>query len=152
MRYEIVPATRAHAQELARHMRPADFLEVSASHESTVDETVEMSVRVSSEAWTLLIGDEVAAIWGVQPICAPARVGLVWMLSADAIDEHPVLFWRLCKKEVARLMREWRTLFNWIDARYDASLRWAKRLGFELDEPRPHGRNGEPFRCAAIVR
>lgn len=151
MSYEIVPATLALAAEMAPRLRTPDLEEVTASHGQTAMDVLSSSLGLSLEAWALLIDGTPAAIWGVQPICRPARVGLVWMLGTESISSHRLLFWKLCRREVERLMREWSVLFNWIDARYGASLRWAERLGFLVDEPRPYGRSGAPFCCAALT-
>ena len=41
---------------------------------------------------------------------------------------------------------------DWIDARYEASLRWALYLGAVLDEPKPYGPDGRLFCAVALGR
>jgi hypothetical protein len=41
-------------------------------------------------------------------------------------------------------------LENFIDARYEAAVRWAKWLGFDVGAPVPYGPAGMPFHPARL--
>jgi hypothetical protein len=150
--YQIVKATPELAAQMAPLLRAEDCDEVLAAKRWTPIEALLHSLEVTPNPWALLIGGAPVAMWGVEPVCAHAGVGVAWMLGTSEIGKHRLLFWRLCLEEVARLLRSWNVLINWIDARYEKSLRWAQRLGFVLDEPRPFGPDGRLFCAAAIVR
>jgi hypothetical protein len=91
-------------------------------------------------------------MWGVEPIAKVAGIGCSWLLGTDAITAHPLVFWRVCKAELAKMLKAWRVLLNWIAADYEKSLRWARGLGFTVEEPAPFGPDGDLFCCASIVR
>jgi hypothetical protein len=150
--YEIVLATRDLAVQMAPHLRAADRDEVWAARHWAAEEALLRSLEVTPDAKAWLVDGEPIAIWGVEPINAVAGIGLAWLLGAEAINEHKLRFWQLCKLEVARQVCLWRVLLNWIDWRYEPSLRWAIHLGFVLDEPKPFGVDGALFCCAAMVR
>jgi hypothetical protein len=150
--YQVVLATPDLARQMAPRLREADRLEVLSAAGMTPEAALLHSLSVTPSPRALILGGSPCAMWGVQPIHQAADIGVVWMLGTPELVENPLWFWRMCKAEVARLSSEWVVLLNWIDARYDASLRWARRLGFRLDDPRPYGPRGDLFCCAAIVR
>jgi hypothetical protein len=149
---QVVPATEALARRMAPHLRATDVLEVQAAKLWTPEQALLRSLEHAPGSCAWLLDGEPALMWGVEPVCAAAGLGVAWTLGTDAVTQHPLMFWRLCKAELARLMLHWQVLFNWIDARYEASIRWAWRLGFVIDEPKPFGAEGRLFCCAALVR
>jgi len=131
MNAETVPVAPGHAEQLAATMRPADALEV-ARIGLTPLAAVEASLRASEEAWAVLFGGELAAIYGVSkgPEGEPDRV---WCLTSTVVDRAPLTFWRESKAAVLRLARRG-PMFALVDAKYDAAMRWADRLGFKVRE------------------
>jgi hypothetical protein len=113
-------------------------------------ESLDFSLSVSSAAFALELGGELAALFGVAP--GPRRAALArteydwaWMLSGRAVERHVRAFWCESKRVMAELRRAHPLLVAMVDARYEASLRWAWRLGGELLEPVPLGPSGMPF-------
>jgi hypothetical protein len=149
---QIVPATEALAERMAPRLRAADTAEVLAGNGLTPLEALLRSVRSSVEARVWMVDGEPAAMWGVEPVSVEARIGIAWLLGTDLIERHPVPFWMLCKREIARMLERWRVLLNWIALDYARSLNWARALGFSVDAPRPFGAAGALFCCAALVR
>lgn len=150
--YAIGPSTEAALADLAPRLRPSDVAEVQAAMGWSPLQALVESAAVSVESYVWFVDGVPAAAWGVQPVCQAAGVGIVWLLGSDLITQHPKAFFQLCVQERDRMLMGWRCLFNWIDARYDVSVRWAHRLGCRVDPPQPFGVNGMPFCCAAIVR
>lgn len=152
VRWEIVLATPALAERLAPNLRPEDEAEVLASHGWSPSEALCMSLAATPEPWALLVDGEPVGMWGVEPISIGAGIGVPWLLGAPGLVADREFFWDLCRQEVACMLDTYRVLFNFVDARYEKSLRWAKKLGFRVDEPRPFGPSGAPFCAIAIAR
>lgn len=142
----ILPATDRHAHALAPRMRAGDAAEVMASNGYTPIGACLAALGVSSYARTLLIDGEVAAMWGVAPANVLTGLGSAWLLTTDIIDRHRRLFVRLSRLEVKRLLQMYSTIFQFVDARYRAALRWAEAIGFTVGPPHPL-RPGGPLFC-----
>lgn len=134
---ELVPATLELAEELAPNLRPGDVAEAYAlglhPRVALLD-----SVRKSEVATACIFGGELSCIFGAMTIRETAlggRLGLVWMLSGHGVNRHPKSFLRTSRRVVDELLTQWDELSNFIDSRYDAALRWAKWLGFEIQPP-----------------
>jgi hypothetical protein len=149
--FDITVATEALAERMASRLRLADEAEVLAAYNFTPLEALRRSIRASRAPRAWLVDGEPGAMWGVEPVAVGARIGIAWLLGTEEIDRHPLVFWRLCKDELRRMLAEWRVLLNYIDAHYEKSLRWARGLGFQVDAPRPFGALGAPFCTAAII-
>lgn len=139
-----VPATTEHALYLATHMRAEDRREVWCSDRQMPFTALVMSMQSSEIAMTTLINGQVAAIWGVIASPEPGAF-IVWMLSSTVVDRYPVAFWRACKSELARLLRHYHVLCNFIDSSHIRAVCWARRLGFTVFPSEPYGPGGEPF-------
>jgi hypothetical protein len=137
IRFEMVPATEAHARELALTMRMEDAREVMASAGWTPLQALLESLKVSDSPKTLLVDGSPAAIWGVMPVDLVNGVGAIWLLTGDAVNRWPMAFLRRCRAEVRRLHERWPVLVNAIDARYETACRWAFWLGFDVEDPAP---------------
>lgn len=137
-------------EALAATMRPEDVAEVLASGGYSPREALEVSLAASSEAWTWEVGGEVAAVFGVVALPRPsllgARVGGVWALTGTAVHRHRRAFVRASRRILKALLSRWDVLANAVDARYTGAVRWIQALGGVLDEPRPMGVAGLPFR------
>ncbi|MGH7274384.1 MAG: hypothetical protein ACREIQ_08010, partial [Nitrospiria bacterium] len=64
-KYQIVPATDAHAVTLASRMRLEDRTEVLASSGYSPSQALHTSLAGSLEAWTCLADGEVVCMFGV---------------------------------------------------------------------------------------
>lgn len=145
----IRPATREDVDLLAPLMRPADVAEVEACGLSPI-EALARSLEVSQEAWALDLGGEVAALFGVEPGPRESLIGepdfhVVWALTGRAVDGHKKEFLLASRDAIAAFLARYPVLVNFIDARYEASLRWAVRIGGELRPAVAFGQAGEPF-------
>ncbi len=140
---KIVPATMSHVSAVAATMRPEDAAEVLASCGFDPLRALRESVQVSDAAWTLLLDGQPAAVFGAVGVASGC--GVVWMLTSTMVDRHPIAFLRLCRPVVEALLMHYGLLFNYVDARYEVALRWARWLGFTVSEPEPFGVAGLPF-------
>lgn len=149
-------ATEEHALALAPTMRPEDAAEVLASGGYSPEEALVESLKVSSEAYTLLLDGKPAVMWGV--VAMPTRTilepptGVVWLLGGEAIRRRKRLFLRLSRVGVSLLLERYALLVNAVDARYVGALRWVRWLGFKVGEAEPFGEAGLPFHPISIRR
>ncbi len=139
---KIVPVETSHVAAVAHSMRPSDVAEVMASCGHDPLKALWESIRISDATWTLLLDGQPSAIFGVVSV---EDGGVVWMLTSNLVDKHPVAFLRTCRPVVEALLTHYGRLFNYIDARYEVALRWAKWLGFTVGHPLPFGVAGLPF-------
>jgi hypothetical protein len=142
-------------QELARSMRAADAEECRASGGYEPLEALLVSTAKSAECWTAYIGDRVLCMWGVVQYGESIMgrlVGVVWLLTSELIETYGRAFWRACKMELRRLLERWDVLINAIDCRHTKALRWAAKLGFDLEPPAPFGEAGLPFQRFVVTR
>lgn len=148
---EFVPATPAHARELARNMRPEEIQEVQASHGMGPLGTLLECVRDSKESYAAIHDDQVVAMFGVYQPISLTTLGVPWLLTSNYLATHPKHLLRWTKAAVAYLLEHYDRLVNVVDYRYKASLRWAEWAGFTVHPPHPVGVNGELF-CKIELR
>lgn len=146
-----VPATEAHARELAPRMRAADVAENLASDGFTPLEACLASIAVSTEARAAYFDGALGALFGVAEGPFLGLKAVPWLLTSDVVERHPRAFWQACKEVLAGWLERYLVLEQAIDARYVVALRWAARLGFEVEPPEPWGVAGLPF-CRITLR
>ncbi|MBS2028717.1 MAG: hypothetical protein JST54_12520 [Deltaproteobacteria bacterium] len=137
------------AFSLASAMRPEDAAEVRVQGRELLA-AVEDSLRLSELSFAVEAGGELLALGGVAPGPAATALGpreydLVWLLTTNAVPRHKGAFWRESLRVVTGLLRAYPVLLAHVDARYDAALRWAERLGGLVCPAVPWGASGELF-------
>lgn len=150
----VQPATLAHGQALAAAMRAEDVNEVQATLGMGPLAGLRLSLEHASAsgggAWTLFLGGQVAAVWGVHPLTE--SVAAVWLLTSTVVERHRRFFAEVSRTEVCRLLERYLVLYNFIDVRYTRALRWAAWAGAQLGAARPWGVEGRPFVPAVWMR
>lgn len=145
---ELVPAAEEHIGPIAEAPRPADVEEVRASTGGSVRAALERGLRSSTRAYTVMLDGVPVAMLGVVPYSALTGVGIVWMLGAEGLDRG------ICRRGFVRLARPVidhlqafypRMLFNAVDCRNGAAIRFLRWAGFTLQEPIPLGLQGQSF-------
>lgn len=137
MRGEVRLATVEDIAPIAARMRAADRDEIAASHGHTPEQALSASLAGSTAAWTGLIDDEPACMFGVGPIAILAGRGAPWMLGAEVLDRMPRRFLRQeflprCRESVQAMLAVYPMLENYVDDRNTASKKWLRYLGFAL--------------------
>lgn len=142
-----VPATLLHASDIAGRLRLEDANEVRAAGAISAQDVVCNSLALSAFAWTWLIEQQPACIFGVAVMSDQIIGGSVmpWLLTTDAVTRYPKTFWRHSREIVDMMHERYPMLTGYCDARYSASVRWLKRLGFELSGPYPVGAFATPL-------
>lgn len=157
MNVELVPATAAHAAELAPTMRAFDLAEVIAFGATDARQALERSLQLSPQAFTALFDGRVGAMFGSFPtetaeLPFPGRLGCAWALTGQLVDLYPMSFWRSSKPALQLLWGDFDYLLNWVDARYTSSLRWLERLGAWTLRAYPVGQDGALFHLVVLRR
>lgn len=154
-RFQIRPAEPADAEELALSMRAADAAEVLASGGYRPLEALQASLswtrRHGGEAWAAIIDGQVAALFGVARPSLLSTRAVPWLLTGELAGRYPLVLWRGSKVVAADWLERFGHLEQYVDARYEQALRWARRLGFEVADPAPFGRDSRPF-CKITLR
>lgn len=146
---EIVPLTEDHCARMAREMRAPDRAEMSAmtgepdTFEARRAGLVALMGRSQGRARAGLYGGDLVNIWGVTARTALSTVGHPWMVTTDLADLRAV------RRAMAHRCREAfldsipphiSGMWNLVDMRNDAAIRWLRWLNFQFDEtPIEHG-------------
>ena len=119
-------------EKLAANLRAADVAEIAAAIGLTPEEAIRMAVHYSSHGWVILDADrEPIAIFGAVPGATPGT-GIMWMLGTDGIARNARQIARNSRRYLDVLNRAYPYIWNYVDARNKASLRWLKWAGCEI--------------------
>lgn len=138
-KFEIVPAGRVYANQMAKYLRPGDKLEAYRASGLNPLEALLESVRLSDDdmCWVALIHKLPVAMFGANDICPEGEpayegvtIGGIWMLATPAIYTNKLDFMRCCKEFLALMHTRYEFLTNFVDADNVPSMAWLPRLGF----------------------
>lgn len=144
--------TEWHIKELAEKMRPEEVDEVYASNGDTPEEAVRRSVARSVDVFATMEDDRLMSITGCAPYSWISDRGSPWLLTTVNMKKSPRHLLRHTQVFLGKWRREYGTLINFVDARYEQSLRWAKWAGFTIHPAEPFGFLGLPFHKIEIKR
>lgn len=145
-KFEIVPAGRVYANQLAPHLRLTDQREIMASSGMEPLEALISSVEVSDEdmCWAATLNKLPVAMFGANRLTED--VGGIWLLASNAIGTNKLDFMRQCKDHLEIMHERYEYLTNFIDARNLPTMRWLPRLGFRpCQRIEKYGVAGAPF-------
>lgn len=141
---EIVPARAIHIREIARRMRDADRLEVSAASGKSPFDALAFSLRRSAYAWTALVNGRPEVMFGVADLNLIEGSGAVWLLGTDAVEKYSRIFLRMSRDFRRQLLARYIVLRNFVHADNRVSIRWLEWMGAKFGEPIDW--NGHAFR------
>jgi hypothetical protein len=141
----IRPTEPGDAAELFANLRPSDLTECQAYGRGDIAAGIETSVNRSVLCWSAFIDGDLAAILGCAPINILTGIGSPWMLGTPVLDRHQRVLVRSTPEYIARMLKAFPHLVNFVHANNTTSVRWLRRLGFTLHEAAPFGALGEPF-------
>lgn len=142
---------------LGPRLRPADREEVLAASGFSGTEALALGMRASERCWTAVIETdeewEPFGMFGVVPdlssftgLDQKPRVGYIWWLGTDRIEEAPKSFTRLAREWIEQLGSRYDILTNVVDARNTRHHKWLHMMGFKFTESIPdYGHEGRPF-------
>lgn len=138
--------TREDIEVLVANMRPADMAELLATHDCDPREALQRAVDMSPHCWTMEVNGEVGFIGGFVPVSLLGGVGSPWLLGTTTLYRFPGAHTRIAARYRDIGLGLYSTLVNYVDARNTTSIRWLRRLGFQIaDEATPYGPRRVPF-------
>lgn len=138
-------ATLADAQALVADMRPADRDEITASSGPNLLATVQRAIGETPDCVACEFGGRLVSIGGAVPLSLLSGEASPWMLGTSLFQRFPGRLTRAARTYLARMQQTYPHLVNYVDARNVQSVRWLRRLGFEIHPAAPHGVAGLPF-------
>jgi hypothetical protein len=131
--YRIVPCRLSHIREIVRTMRAEDRAEFHMAGLDPKHRLYELHA-MTAEPKAAVVDGEVAAVWGdAAAFLAPE--GLMWMVTAPAVERVPLAFFREAKKEIAGVLEHRRSLRSCIGGPYGRAIRFFTMLGFDVQPP-----------------
>lgn len=122
----------ADAPLLAERLRSADKDEIYAARGIGPNEALEICVVDSTKCFTVLDGDTPIAMFGYLHV--DDDTAQVWMLGSDELTQNKKWFVRESKRWLCEFEKQYRVLFNFIDARNELHIKWIDRMGFDIVE------------------
>jgi hypothetical protein len=141
----VEPAEEKHIAELLNIGLRAEDAEEIFAYGGTPERMLGESLRNSTLAWAIMDDGRCIGMFGVGAKNTLSPVGVPWLLGSDGIKKIWLQFLKQCRFYLDVMNDIYPVLENWVDARYETSLKWAKWLGFTVDDPAPYGMLGRPF-------
>ena len=137
-RFEIVPAGRVYANQMANHVRDVDKVEVYRASGQDIRSALLDSVDRSDDdmCWAALYNKLPVAMFGANdinpglPEGEDITIGGIWLLATPGIYRNKLDFMRNAKKYLAIMHERYEYLTNFVDADNIPTLAWLRRLNF----------------------
>lgn len=130
----------------ATRLRPADAAELTAASGPDLRATLEKALDQSDgRAWVAMLGDEPIALFGLAPFGLLSSTAAPWMVGTPTLLKQGRALMEIGRAYCEMAKSEFALLANFVDVRNEASVRWLKRLGFEMGAPVPFGVEQRPF-------
>jgi hypothetical protein len=124
---------------LAPRLKYEDKREVDANTGSTTHQALTKGYFQSEVCFTLVGNGEPIGMFGVS------SEGAIWLLVTDGIKKHKIKFIKESRKVIEFLLKKYRKLWNYVDARNELHIKWLKSCGFTFIRKVPHGKYNLPF-------
>ena len=126
-------------------LRKEDVMEIWAMGHMTPERELMLCYAMSCVCRTLTLEGKPIAMFGLIPDFEDAKRAMIFFLGSQDIELVKKTFLEFCTLFIDGALTIFPTIYNFVDARYEKSLRWLKWLGAKVDEPRPQGIEGLPF-------
>ena len=140
------PPREGDIETIVADMRDADRDELDASgalpHVTMLARSLAFSVNPG-----VAMGEhgKVVAIFGLAPLALMGDTAAPWMIGTTGLTKHPTSMVKAAARYFTQSQQQYPKLLNYVDARNVLSVRWLKRMGFEIDDPAPYGPFGFLF-------
>lgn len=142
---EFVPPTDELVRSIAADMRPADVAEVWAASHSTPLQALMKGWRESDYVTVATCEGQPLVMFGLVKRGILSSAGVPWMLGAQVSLKHRREFLNRSPAVIDEMLTICPNLYNMVHSKNRDSIRWLKWLGFTIDDPVVHGREGELF-------
>lgn len=131
---------------ISRRARKADRVEAWALAHKSVGELLQPVIeRSNGLAFTGWANGEPVAMWGAMPATLLGDMGIVWMVTTDAVDRYQTVFLRQSAPLLAQLHARFPVLRNVVHIENEAAIRWLQWLGFRFGPEMRLGPDLAPF-------
>lgn len=143
---EVVYATQEHIDALKGRLRPADEAECMS-----LGYTGSQALQESFDASTICVVGMHRKVpvyaGGVSPLGSLlGNDGVAWCLTTPEVFNLARSFMRTTRAVIHKMfLPRYKNLYNVVDARYNAALKWLCWLGFTIEAAQPLGVGGEMF-------
>lgn len=132
--------------EIAGRLRADDLAELRAARGPNVRRTVAEALMFSKgSGWACEIDGELAAIFGFAPYSLTSDTAAPWLLGTDALTRIPRVLVAQGRCYCREALGRFPVLRNFVDARNVVSIRWLRRIGFDILPAVPFGVEQLPF-------
>lgn len=129
--------------ELKDRIRAEHCNEISATSGRTAEQSLLVGYLSSSQCYTasLYIGMRSIPVhmFGVTSDNKDPEKATVWALGSREVDRVPRQFCFFANEFISHFLNDYKTIYNWIDARYERGIRFLKFLGAHFEEAQPYG-------------
>lgn len=139
-------------KQMRDNLRESDRMEVAASHGYTGSQALTKAFAESAVCLTVLYKLKPVAMFGVVADPEMKNVGSIWFLATDDLKKMWVTFLKLTPASIEQMMTVRPILYNYVDERNAASIRWLQWAGANMAGPKPYGMLGLPFRFFTFER
>ena len=131
---------------IAENMRESDVRELRDGAGVTPADALATSFAKSSRCWTIKIGDEPVAMFGVAPWPHMQGFAAVWYLATDRWDREGRRDMLKFSSYFIRTMQDdYDYIGNFVDCRNTMSIKWLQKLGFTRGAEVRNTASGLPF-------
>jgi hypothetical protein len=148
-------ATPQDADELARHMRAADRLEVALMHGHSPEVSAHSSLAVSDITFAARINGRLFCLFGAARLSLLDSTATAWMLCTDEVQRHPGRFIASCRQGyriLAATLPDVELFTNLVHDQNRTAIRWLEWSGawFAPHAEDVQGRFGGVFKRFSI--
>lgn len=114
---DIIPRLRAHDRKTIERLRldPVALLQKTFDNGSPMMTAEDDGVPI--------------CMWGLEKRSLLSS-WMIWMLTTDAVDKHPIQFLRGSRRIVQTWSDAYGTIEGMVDSNFDISIKWLRWLGF----------------------
>ena len=130
---------------LSKIMREEDKQEIwSAGRFKPLEALLDGFNLSEGNCYTLFLNMDIVGIFGVSKV--QDNVGVVWLMGSDNLTKYKKGFYKVSKEYLELFLKEFKTVFNYVDERNKTTARWLQKLGFNLIKREPEfGKDKIPF-------
>ena len=144
VQFKVRNSEKGDGYELGPHLRQADKDEIYALTGATDPaQDLESSLWRSDSCWTVALGDEPIAIFGITE--SEDTTANIWMLGSDKIEDVRWQFLRESKSWLKKISKDFTMLWAFADSRNTKHTDWYEWLGFKIAATKPYGPQDIPF-------
>ena len=127
---DVIPAQAGHILHIAENIRAEDKKELWDYALQRPYEGIWKSLDSSRFAWTGLVDEKPACMFGVSDSSCLSEVGRPWLIGTEEIDKRPLSFLRRNKHYLPVMMLPYERLENYVEESNVRAIEWLGWLGF----------------------